>query len=459
MSITVNTSALLSSGGFDVQSLADAMIQADQAPEQTWQTQLQTAQSQASALQALSTDLSNLSDDANSLNDYTGAFSSRSVTSSNSSVVTASATTGAAIGEHSVTVTNLASKASYYSNTQVATGDTALTTGGTLSIKVGNGTTQTIDLSQYNTLNKIAAQINKLSIGATASVINDSSGSVLSLVGNNTGTANDVTLSTTTGAALSFTQTSSGKDANFSIDGIPLTSATNTVTGIISGVSFQLAGQSSSAVDVSVSADTGATSQAIGSFVSDYNTLISALNSQFTFDTSRNSAGPLADDSVVQQLQQQLLQAISGSTSSSGSITGLSSLGITMNDDGTLSLDSSILNNALSSNFSDVQNFLQNTGNGFASNLSDLLTSLTDPTNGPISVDLKGINATETSLNDSINNMNANMAILRQQLVDQLTQASNALQELPLEEEQIAADLGQLPTVSSSSSSGSSSGS
>jgi len=449
MAITVNTSALLSSGGFDVQSLADAMIQADSAPEQIWQSQLQTAQSQASALQTLSSDLSNLSEDAHALNDYVGAFSSRTSSSSDSSVVTATVASGASVGTHTVTVTNLASNASYYSNTTIATGDTTLAGGGTLSIKVGNGTTQTIDLGTYNSLNEVAAQINKLSSGVKANVINDSSGAILSVVGNGTGKANDVTLSTTTGAALAFTQTGSGNDANFSVDGIPLTSATNTVTGIVPNVSFQLLGLSSNPVDVSVNADTNAASQAITNFVNDYNTLISAINAQFTFDTSTNSAGPLAGDSVVRQLQEQMLGAISGSTSSSGSITGLSSLGISMNDDGTLSLDSSTLNNALTSNFSDVQSFLQNTSNGFALNMSNLLTTLTDPTNGPISVDLQGIDATENSLNDSINNFNENMTILRQQLVNQLTQASNALQELPLEE----ADLGQMPTVSNNNKS------
>ena len=429
------------------------MIQADSAPEQIWQSQLQTAQSQASALQTLSSDLSNLSEDAHALNDYVGAFSSRTSSSSDSSVVTATVASGASVGTHTVTVTNLASNASYYSNTTIATGDTTLAGGGTLSIKVGNGTTQTIDLGTYNSLNEVAAQINKLSSGVKANVINDSSGAILSVVGNGTGKANDVTLSTTTGAALAFTQTGSGNDANFSVDGIPLTSATNTVTGIVPNVSFQLLGLSSNPVDVSVNADTNAASQAITNFVNDYNTLISAINAQFTFDTSTNSAGPLAGDSVVRQLQEQMLGAISGSTSSSGSITGLSSLGISMNDDGTLSLDSSTLNNALTSNFSDVQSFLQNTSNGFALNMSNLLTTLTDPTNGPISVDLQGIDATENSLNDSINNFNENMTILRQQLVNQLTQASNALQELPLEEAQIAADLGQMPTVSNNNKS------
>lgn len=453
MGITINTSALLSSGGFDVQSLVDAMIQADEAPEQVWQNELQTEQSQASALNTLSTDLSNLSSDADALNDYTGAFAARSATSSNSSVVTGSATSGATVADHTVTVTNLASAASYYSTTKVATGDTALTGGGTLSIQVGNGTTQTVDLGTYDTLNQVASQINGLSAGVTASVVNDSSGAILSVVGNNTGTANDVSLTTSSGAALSFTQTSSGKDASFTVDGIPLTSATNQVTGVIPNVSFQLVGTSSSPVDVSIGADTDSASQAISSFVNDYNTLISALNSQFSYDSSTDSAGPLADDSVVQELQEQMLQAISGSTSSSGSITDLSSLGITMNDDGTLSLDSSTLSSALSSNFSDVQNFLQNTSNGFALNVSNLLTNLTNATNGPLVVDLNGINDTETSLNDSIDNFNTNMVALRQQLVTQLTQASDALQELPLDEQQIAADLGQMPTVSSSSSS------
>ena len=448
MGITVNTSALLSSGGFDVQSLVDAMIQADEAPEQSWKTQLQTAQSQASALNSLSSQLSNLSNDAEVLNDYTGALAARSTTSSDESVVTATATAGSAVGDHMVTVTDLASKASYYSTTQAATGDTTFSGGGTLSIKVGSGKTQTIDLGTYNTLNKVASQINALSPGVTANVVNDSTGAILSVVGDNTGKANDVTLTTSAGAALSFNQTSSGKDASYSVDGVPLTSATNQVTGVLPGVTLQLVGRSADPVDVSIGANTQAASQAIGNFVNDYNAIISSINSQFAYDSSTNSAGVLSGDSVVRNLQEQLLQAVSSGTASSGSINGLFSLGITMNDDGTLSLDSSALNSALSSNFSDVQNFLQNTTNGFALQMSNLLTTLNDPTSGAIVVDLSGITDTENSLNDSINNFEANVSVLRQQLVDQLTQASNALQQLPLMEAQISAELGQMPSTS-----------
>jgi len=80
--------------------------------------------------------------------------------------------------------------------------------------------------------------------------------------------------------------------------------------------------------------------------------------------------------------------------------------------------------------------------------MSNLLTTLNDPTSGAIVVDLSGITDTENSLNDSINNFEANMSVLRQQLVDQLTQASNALQQLPLMEAQISAELGQMPSTS-----------
>ncbi len=445
MAITVNTSALLSSGGFDVQALVDAMIQANRAPEQIWKTELQSAQSQASALNSLGAQLASLRSDAQALNDYTGALAARTVTSSDQSVVTATAIAGSTLGEHLVTVSNLASKASYYSTTQVANADSVLTAGGTLAIKVGTGDAQTVDLGTYNTLNKIAAHINSLSTGVTASVINDSSGSILSIVGTNTGKANDVTLTTTTGAALSFKQTNSASDANYTLDGVPLTSATNRITEVLTGVTLQLEGHSSDPVDLSIAADTQAASRAVSNFVSHFNALISAINSQFAYNSSTNSAGVLSGDSVVRTLQEQLLQSISSSSSSSGRITGLYSLGITMNNDGTLSLDSPTLSSALSSSYPEVQDFFQNTSNGFALQMSNLLSSLTDSTDGPIVVELKGLTDSERSLNESINHFETNLGILRQQLVNQLTEASNALQQLPMRIAQIEAQLGIMP--------------
>jgi len=206
-----------------------------------------------------------------------------------------------------------------------------------------------------------------------------------------------------------------------------------------------------STVTITVAADTGRVSQAINDFVSNFNAITSAINAQFTYDQSSGSSGPLAADSSVRTVQQQLMQAISGSSVSSSQTPTLGSLGITMNNDGTLSVDNSVLNSALSSHYSDVQSFFQDPQQGFATKLSTLMNSLTDVTNGPFVVDLKSISLTQTALTSTINDFEDRLAQQRASLVTQLSQASAALQQLPTMQNEIDAMLGNLTTNNSSS--------
>jgi flagellar capping protein FliD len=102
-----------------------------------------------------------------------------------------------------------------------------------------------------------------------------------------------------------------------------------------------------------------------------------------------------------------------------------------MNADGTLTVDNSQLNSALASNFQAVQNFFQNTSTGFAQNLSSDLTTLTDPTKSPISIDLNGINSSISSLQSEISDFQANLATQQQTLTTYYSNVNATLQELP----------------------------
>jgi len=451
MAITVNTAGLMSSSGFDVQGLVDQMITAMQAPEQVWKDQQSTLTAQTSALQSLTSNLSSLNSSVDGLTDVLGAFAQRTATSSDESLVTASANTAAAFGQHAVVVTSLAIKAGYYSNnTNIATGDTAIS-GGSITIKIGDKNQQiAIGNSDSNTLNKLASKINGFAMGVTASVITDSSGAKLAVVGNSTGKANDITLTATADSALTFTKPGDGADAVASIDGIPITSATNTISNAVPGLTIQLNGEKAGVpVTVMVTADTSSASRAITSFVNSYNTLIGAINSQFTFDQTSGSAGVLAGDASVRSVQQQLVQLVAGASVSSSATPTLRSLGITMNDDGTLSIDSQSLNAALSGNFSDVQTFFQDSSKGFATQLGTLMDSLNDSVRGPFVVDLQGITATQDTLTDTINDFEDRLSLQRQSLVDKFSQVNALLQELPTTESQIDAMLGSINTSSS----------
>ncbi|MGA8108429.1 MAG: flagellar filament capping protein FliD, partial [Acidobacteriaceae bacterium] len=412
-----------------------------------WESQESTLESQISALTQIQTDATNLDNDMQSLNSITGPLSARTVSSSNSNVVSATAASGSTVGNHVVTVTSLATTDSWTSET-FASGSTVLPAG-TITITPGSGTATTITTDgSSTTLSDVASQINSDNLGVTASVVTDATGARLAIVSNTTGSAANFTVSSSDPSGFGFTQPVTGANASLTVDGIPISSASNTVTGALSGITLNLLSADPGVqVSLGVTPDTSQASSAINQFVTDYNTAIQDLNSQFTFSSSTNSEGPLATDSVVRNLQSEMMQAIDYTyTPSSGTTTipNLSSMGITVNNDGTLSVDSGTLTSALQNNFSDVQNFFQGASlNGFANTLDQQLTSFLAPGNGAFTVDLQSMNSEITDLQTDITNFQTNyIAPLQTQLQSEYSQAEILLQQLPTEIQQINTELG-----------------
>ncbi len=431
-----------STPGIDVTSAVNAAIEAAEAPEQQWETQESTLQSQISALNQIQTDATNLDNDAQALNSVTGPLSAMTVNSSDSNVVTASAASGSTPGNHVVVVNSLATTASWTSGT-FASSSTDLPAG-SFTITPGSGSPVTITTDGSETLSDVANEINSDDLGVTASVITDASGSRLAIVADTTGSAANFTISGSSG--YGFTQAETGLNASLTVDGIDISSASNTVSGVIPGVTLSLL-SADPGVDVSlgVTPDTSQVVSAVQQFVTDYNTLIGDLNTQYT-DTG-SGEGPLASDSTVRSLQTDVLSALDYTytpTSGTTTVPNLTSLGISMNDDGTLSLDTGTLQSALENNFSDVQNFFQGTSlNGFANSLDQQLTSFISPDNGAFSVDLSNMNSEISDLQTDITNFQTNyIEPLQTQLQQDYSQAEIALQELPSEMQQINEELG-----------------
>ncbi len=446
---SINLSSLLSamgstSTGINVASAVAQAIAALSAPEQEWQAEQQTLQTQTSAINQIQTDVSALETSLNSLGDPLGALSSMSVTSSDTNVVNATAAAGTPAGSHVVIVNNIASTASSYSNS-VASSSTILPSGG-FTIQVGSGPATQITIgSGVNTLDQLASYINTQNLGVTASVVNDSTGSRLAIVSNGSGSANGFTISAASG--LTFTQASAGQDAALTVDGIPIDSASNTVTGAINGLTLNLVGAAPGGqITVTIAPDTAQASQAIASFVGAYNTAIGDVNAQYTVSAT-NEEGPLSGDSTVQMLQSALLSAASYSGGGNG-VSTLADLGISMNNDGTLSLDSATLTNAIQNNFAAVQNFMQGaSSNGFVTSLNNQLNTLTDPTSGAFTVDLQSISSENKDLQTQINDFQAYLNTQQTLLTAEYSQADITLQQLPQEEAQINAELGYPPTT------------
>jgi len=282
--------------------------------------------------------------------------------------------------------------------------------------------------STNNTLDGIASAINSAASGTVnASVVTSANGSSqLVLAAANTGAANAFTVSAsdTTGSALSglvggMTQTQPAKDAAFTVNGLNVTSASNTVTTAISGVTLNL-NQGGTTAQVQIGTDPAAVTKSVSDFIGAYNSLISLTNSLTSFNTTTKTASVLTGDTTTRSMVG-TLQGILGSqwnTTGTGP-SWLAQIGVSVNSDGTLALNSTQFQAALSANPSAVQSmFTTATGTGsqqgFAVQVDNAVQQLLGTTGA--------LGAVQSSLQQQVTYMDNQQAILQAQLAQ--TQAS-----------------------------------
>jgi flagellar hook-associated protein 2 len=428
--------------GIDVTSIVNQILDSERGPEKLLQAQQIQITSESAALNKLSVNLSSLKDKVNTLKDFTGALSGMIANSSENNILTATAQNSAAAGSHVVVVNQLATTSSAYS-TPLATSATTFGTG-TITLQVGTApVTITVD-NQINTIDGLANYINAQSLGVKANIIQDATGTRLTMVSSSTGLPGNITLiGNTSGLGLT---TVAGQNAALTIDGVPISSASNTVTGALAGVTLNLANAApGTQVELELTADTTKAKQGITDFVSAYNTVISAINSQFTVDGSTNTAGPLAANSSLRALQASLLSDVTYSISGNNGLISLASIGVDMNDDGTLTVNNAELDGVLAGQFSDVQNLFQSVSSGgLALHFSSDLGNLTDASQGLMALNLTQNASTLAMLKDQINSFEDRMTVREQQLIQQYSRIDVMLRQYPLLVDQITQQLGTL---------------
>jgi flagellar hook-associated protein 2 len=453
--VGLNFGSATSGQGFDVASTVNQIVTNLQSVETPWKTQLATLQSRDTELSSLGSQLSTLLTDLQNLTDFQGVMASKSGSSSDTNVLQLiSAGSTAVAGTHSVTVQNMAQTSSAASD---AIGASDVLAGG-ITFKVGNGMWQTVNIGDNGTsatLSGLSAAINADGVGVQASVLTNADGTQrLSLVSKTGGSAGGITIADSSNhptspttlndstapdkkIGLGLTRIQDGIDANFTVDGVSLTSATNSVSGAIPGVTFQLlstgngADSTPQAVQVVIANDTSSIESAVNTFVTDYNATIKAINGQEGKDSSGN-AEPLYGTAVLAALQQGLLSAVSA-TFGTGAVNSLVSLGITASpsDDGTLALNSNTLSSALNDNFSEVVSFFQDAGN-FGSSFARTLNGLGNSrSSGAIALALREDSNQEHTLNDDIADQEDRIATQKANLTTELNLANQILQSIP----------------------------
>jgi flagellar hook-associated protein 2 len=449
MALQLNVGSLTSGSGIDVQSTVDQLMSLQKAPLTQMQRQQTKLQSQSSALTDIQTKLQSLETVIQELGNFTGSMAARSVTSSQSSAVNATATSSAAISQHQISVDHIANGSSWYSNPFIAS---KTFSAGSFVFKLGSNQAVTINVAQGDTLQTVAKTINSQNAGITANVITDANGSRLTLISNNTGQSNEISVSGDS-VGFGFQESVAAKNASLTVDGVQIASASNVLTTVISGVTLTLNGATNGTAAVSVQADTSQAEQSVRNFVSAYNSAIQAISGQFTYDLVSKTSGPLSGDSALRTIQESLLGSLSYSMRDNNGIASLVSLGVNMQDDGTLTVDNGTLDSALAGNYAAVKNFFQSTSpQGFSATLKSTLSSMLDSTKGAVTVDLKGIGDTNTALQNQIDDMNDRLNTEEQSLLIQFEQLDALLRSYPTTMNQITEVLAALPSTSRSSS-------
>ncbi len=465
MGISLNPSTLLSGQGIDVSSLVQQVLSESSGQLTEWQNEQATLQTQAGDLTAINSDLSNLATAVQSLSDPLGALTSIAANSSDSSVLTATATSSAVAGTHQIVVNNLASAGVAYTESFAGGAKASILPNGTgsgeIDLQVGGATGTThqimITAGSNDTLTSLASYINQQNWGMTASVVTDATGSRLALVSQTTGSSSALAV-TSNNTSLVFDQPVGGTNASLTIDGVPYSSASNTVSGAIPGVTLNLASAApNSTIQLTVGPDSTQAVNAINNFVAAYNQVIKDINQEFTVNASTNSEGPLGGDTALRSLQSSLMSDVTYSVTGNSGLVNLASLGINMNDDGTLTVGTApngqTMSQVLASNPSAFLNFFQNsTATGFADKFHSDLTNLTDPTLGVLNADLAQNKTEQQSLSTSISNFQTQLTSEQQQLTQQFSLVNASLQQYPLLLQQVTEALGSLGGGSSSSS-------
>nr|WP_255423117.1 flagellar filament capping protein FliD [Undibacterium sp. LX40W] len=167
-----------------------------------------------------------------------------------------------------------------------------------------------------------------------------------------------------------FTEVSTAQNASLTVNGISISSASNTVNGAIQGVSLNVSKVGSASI--SVSANTTAVQTSITNFVKAYNDLNTTIKNLTAYDASTKKAGLLLGDSTTQSVQDQIRRTLSTAVNGlGGGVTSLAQIGITFQKDGSLAVDSGKLSTALSTKFTDVGGLFASLGSS-----SDSLISL-----------------------------------------------------------------------------------
>ncbi|MGY8677641.1 flagellar filament capping protein FliD [Bradyrhizobium sp. UFLA05-153] len=379
---SVTTTGTTTSTSLDWSALITAAVNAKLTAATTISTTITNNEAKVSAYQTLQTDLKTLYSGLASLATSvvnslaTNVFATRSATISStgdvsaSSALSMSVSNGAATGDHTLTISQIATAQKVVGTAQSSQTD-ALGYSGTFSLGLGSGSTADVTVTSTMSLQDIVDAINAQTstTNVQASIVQVSSGSY-EMVLTGTEDAEDISYSSSSGDdilnELGVTDSSgsfsdvlqTAQAAEFTLDGISMTRDTNDITDVLTGVTFNLlqATPSGATLNISIETDTSQIESALETFVTNYNAYRDAVIAQqaTSSDGTASSSAVLFGDGTMRDITSQLESALNSTV---GGLT-MADLGLSFNDSNELELDTSTLSEILSTNLSGVTTLL-----------------------------------------------------------------------------------------------------
>jgi flagellar hook-associated protein 2 len=410
--------------GLDTESIISQMMSVERRPITLLQQQEAVYQAKISALGTLKGTLADVQTAAAALRE-TDLFAGFSASSGDSSVLTASASDTAVAGTYQVTVSILAKAQQVRSSAFAASSDVVGT--GTLTIQVGTNTAVNVTIDgTNNTLAGIAQAINDADADVTAGVINDGSNYYLTLVSKETGADNTISLTMADAdgfdddnnglsklynnpAAQTMFETQTAADATLIVNGITVTRASNTIDDLLEGVTLTLKTTDVDPIEVKVSRDVSSITSKITTFIEKYNAALTRLKDLQVSDPEGGAIGILQGDATARILQARLQNFLHSPVSGVASaVNTLSALGVSADEDGKLSLDSTVFTAAYEADREDVVQFFTQTtagSEGFAVQVDSFLDGYLQSTSGLLSAKADGLERSVEHIEDQIERM------------------------------------------------------
>jgi len=357
-------SAFGAGSGINTTEVVNSLVEAERAPLQADLDRMkEKADLKISAYGVVKSALNDLRSAFDKLNDVRD-LKSFSVSNSKPDYLSFTASAAVEAGSYDIAVTQLADRDSWVSG-GTATSDTQINGGSgiTLTFTTGSGV-KTISVTGP-TPQAIVDEVNDAEQGYTAKLVDTgaSSNPYVIVFEGDTGADNAFTIaatdSTTGDPATGFSiasQVRTAADASLSLNGVAVTRATNTITDLVNGATIRLNQIFSGSAAINVTADTSQAKTALMDLVSTYNSTFELFGQLSSNETSDDElVGSLSTDTNFRSIMTSIRRVVtSESSTGTGSMTHLSSMGLSMTREGTLAIDETRLDSALSSSFDDL---------------------------------------------------------------------------------------------------------